>query len=103
MFSAALYARVRFSLPVLHTGPRVQRASGIPFSLILRDNDMQTSGRSRRENADAHLLFEIESGMSQRHCEPTSRGQSMLTCIRYLKFESKNKLRRPGQAATRAP
>jgi hypothetical protein len=24
----------------------------------------------------------------------------MLTCIRYLKFESKNKLRRPGQAST---
>ena len=44
----------------LHTGPRVQRASGIPCSLIIsRDNETQTSGVSRRENADVWLLFDI--------------------------------------------
>ena len=62
MFSAALYARVRFFSHNLHTRPRVQRASGIPCSLILRDNEMQTSGASRRENADVYLLFEIRIG-----------------------------------------
>jgi hypothetical protein len=60
MFSAALYARVRFLYPILHTGPRVQRASGIPCSLNLGDNDTQSSGASRRENADVYLLFEIK-------------------------------------------
>src|SRR6188472_4169857 len=34
MFSAALYARVRFYSCHLHARPRVQRASGIPCSLI---------------------------------------------------------------------
>src|SRR6188508_294295 len=48
MFSAALYARVRFYSYNLHTRPRVQRASGIPCSLPWRDNDIQTSGRSCR-------------------------------------------------------
>ena len=43
----------------LHTGPRVQRASGIPCSLIIsRDNETQTSGVSRRETADVYLLFD---------------------------------------------
>ncbi len=37
----------------------MQRASGIPCSLIIsRDNEMQTSGVSRRETADVYLLFE---------------------------------------------
>ncbi len=38
----------------------MQRASGIPCSLFWRDNDRQSSGKSCRENADVHLLFEIE-------------------------------------------
>jgi len=59
MFSAALYARVRYYSCILHTRPRVQRASGIPCSLFLRDNDRQASGKSCRENASAYLLFEI--------------------------------------------
>ena len=59
MFSAALYARVRFFRTTSHTRPRVQRASGIPCSLFLRDNDMQTSGESCREKADVYLLSEI--------------------------------------------
>jgi hypothetical protein len=54
-----------FSLPNLHTGPRVQRASGIPCSLNLGDNDTQSSDRSCRENADAYPLFEIEPNC---HC-----------------------------------
>jgi hypothetical protein len=60
MFSAALYAHVQLSLSNLHMRPRVQRASGIPCSLIIsRDNDMQTSGWSCREKANVYLLFEI--------------------------------------------
>jgi hypothetical protein len=43
----------------LHTGPRVQRASGIPCSLRSRDNETQTSGEWCREIADVYLLFEI--------------------------------------------
>jgi len=42
----------------------VQRASGIPCSLVLsRENETQTSGVWRRENADVYLVFEnrIES------------------------------------------
>jgi hypothetical protein len=47
------------SFDPLHTGPRVQRASGIPCSLVLSgDNETQTSGVSRRENADLYLLLE---------------------------------------------
>jgi hypothetical protein len=50
---------VCFLSTLLHTGPRVQRASGIPCSLIIsRDNEMQTSGVSRRETADVYLLFD---------------------------------------------
>jgi len=48
-----------FLFDPLHTGPRVRRASGIPCSLVMsRDNETQTSGVWRRENADVHLLFE---------------------------------------------
>ena len=45
----------------LHMRPRVQRASGIPCSLIFRSGQRlcKTSGRSCRENADMHLPFEI--------------------------------------------
>src|ERR1700676_2837443 len=59
--SAALYARVRILCTTLHTRPRVQRASGIPCSLLFEGNDMQTSGASRRENADVYLLFDIRN------------------------------------------
>ena len=41
-----------------HTRPPVQRASGIPCSLIWGDNDRKTSGDIRRENADVYLVFE---------------------------------------------
>jgi hypothetical protein len=45
-------------LSVLHARPRVQRASGIPCSLILRDNESQTSGASCRGKADVYPVFE---------------------------------------------
>src|SRR5882757_3111005 len=55
-----------FSFTHLHTRPRVQRASGIPCSLIiLRDNETQTSGASRREKANVHLLFGNQMELSQ--------------------------------------
>jgi hypothetical protein len=44
---------------ILHTGPRVQRASGIPRALKARDSFSQTSGASRRENAKLY----------PRHCD----------------------------------
>ena len=60
MFSAALYARVQLFRTTSHTGPRVQRASGIPCSLVFEgDNDRHTSGKSCREMADVHLLSEV--------------------------------------------
>ena len=60
MFSAALYARVRFLL--VHFAHETAGAARIRHSLLTRfsrDNDMQTSGRSYRENADVYLLFEM--------------------------------------------
>ena len=52
-----LYARVRVFVHVLHTRPRVQRAPGIPRALCLegKENDQQTSGKSRREIAKPRL------------------------------------------------
>jgi hypothetical protein len=48
----------------------VQRASGIPCSLFIsRDNETQTSGASRRENADLYLLFDIRIEFLPRYCE----------------------------------
>ena len=52
-------------------------AARIRHSLLplLRDNETQTSGVSRRENADVYLLFEIRIEMSLRHCERSDRGR----------------------------
>src|SRR3954447_24749806 len=44
MFSAALYAHVRTSLCTLHMRSRVQRASGIPCSLVLGRNGFAEPG-----------------------------------------------------------
>jgi len=54
-----LYARVRFLLHIF--AHETAGAARIRHSLLplLRDNETQASGRSCRENADAHLLFEI--------------------------------------------
>ena len=59
MFSAALYARVQLFL--YHFAHETAGAARIRHSLLplRRDNDRQTSGASRRENADVYLLFEI--------------------------------------------
>lgn len=45
-----LYARVRTSLCILHTGPRVQRAPGLPcaLSFLRRQTTRDNSGASRR-------------------------------------------------------
>src|SRR6267154_2047268 len=40
-----------------------------PAPSSLRDNDMQTSGASRRENADVYPLFDIRIEFPPRHCE----------------------------------
>src|SRR5882757_3108155 len=55
----------------------------------LRDNETQTSGVSRRENADVYLLFEIRIEMSLRHCERSEaihftkqRKSGLLRCAR---------------------
>jgi hypothetical protein len=37
--------------------------------LLSRDNDTQTSGASRRENADLYLLFDIRIEFLPRYCE----------------------------------
>jgi hypothetical protein len=60
MFSAALYARVRFLyLPFAHGTAGAARIRHSLLPLSSRDDDTQTSGASRRENADVYLLFEI--------------------------------------------
>src|SRR5215204_4002135 len=58
--SAALYARVRQCANFRHTRPRVQRAPGIPCALCSLGgaNELENSGKSCRENADVHPLFE---------------------------------------------
>jgi len=62
MLPLNLYARVRILYVHLHARPRVQRAPGFPCALhLLRERKVtQSSGDSRRENADPYLtLFEI--------------------------------------------
>jgi hypothetical protein len=51
-----LYARVRTSLCSLHTGPRVQRAPGLPCALSCQSGQAarHNSGASRRENTPAY-------------------------------------------------
>jgi hypothetical protein len=56
MFSAALYARVRTFLCTLHTRSRVQRASGIPCSLVLGRNGINHSGAWRREIVETYPI-----------------------------------------------
>jgi hypothetical protein len=52
-----LYARVRISLCIWHTRPRVQRAPGIPCSLFVEGQCFcKTSGKSCREKAGARAL-----------------------------------------------
>ena len=50
-----------FFCATLHTRPRVQRAPGVPCSLFsMRDNEVQTSGNSCRENAEVHHLRSLK-------------------------------------------
>ena len=60
MFSAALYARVRNLLPIAH---ETAGAARIRHSLLPHffegDNEMKTSGRSCRENANLYPLLRL--------------------------------------------
>ena len=59
MFSAALYARVHFLfLPLAHETAGAARIRHSLLPRLLGDNDRQTSGVMRRENADVYLVFE---------------------------------------------
>jgi hypothetical protein len=76
MLSAALYAHVRILLPIAH---ETAGAARIRHSLLPHffegDNEMKTSGRSCRENADAHQLFEkVNSEVGSSHAARTSTG-----------------------------
>ena len=61
MFSAALYARVRVFLKheFAHETAGAARIRHSLLPLFSRDNDMQTSGVSRRENVAVYPLVEI--------------------------------------------
>ena len=48
MLRLYLYARVRISLHLLHTGPRVQQAPGIPCALLFGRMNLQSPGETRR-------------------------------------------------------
>jgi hypothetical protein len=61
MFSAALYARVRFFYPICTRDRGCGAHPAFPAPSCLRDNETQTSGASRREIKYVYLVFEIES------------------------------------------
>jgi hypothetical protein len=56
VFPLNLYARVRFALCILHMGPRVQRAPGLPCALylFLGERFINDSDASRREIANTY-------------------------------------------------
>jgi len=61
VFRLYLYARVRFSICLLHTRPRVQRAPGIPCSLIWRERNF-SKARAQFASREGEAAFsEIES------------------------------------------
>src|SRR2546423_6782366 len=68
MFSAALYAHARTTSTIAHeiAGAARIRHSLRPLISRGRENNLQTSGAMRRENAK---LF-------PRHCEPTGRANA---------------------------
>ena len=79
MFSAALYARVQFSLHYSHTRSRVQRASGIPCALYLKRADdfeklrAQSVARMRTHVSTRHpgcLKFESVATHSLANAPP---------------------------------
>src|SRR6187402_297825 len=90
MFSAALYARVQPFCTISHTRPRVQRASGIPCSLLFEGQRNAKLGQIvPRERGRVSELLKIESHLSQRHCErseaihlTTQRKNGLLRCAR---------------------
>ena len=93
MFSAALYARVRFYSYILHTRPRVQRASGIPCSLLFR-------GRTKRKPR-AQSRREIEKA-----CFKNTRCQRIKRCRIFVRAGTQRPARvqfSPPQIAPRQP
>jgi len=60
MLRLYLYARVRVLKRKLHTGPRVQRAPGLPCALHVPEGQkkMQTSGDPRREIMGSRPMFD---------------------------------------------
>ena len=68
-----LYARVRFCCALLHTRPRVQRAPGIPCSLVSRGAIfVQNFGRSAPRECGS---------VSERHCDPLARND-VFSCLK---------------------
>jgi hypothetical protein len=55
--SAALYARVRIFLRLLHTRPRVQRAPGIPCALCLEGRGNSIASLGQIEPRDREVVF----------------------------------------------
>ena len=67
MFSAALYARVRFLLVhFAHETAGAARIPAFPAPSLSRDNDMQSSGESCRENAATVIASAAKQSILQR-------------------------------------
>jgi hypothetical protein len=62
VFRLYLYARVRFCHVHLHTGPRVQRAPGLPCALCFREGEKLMANLGRNASRDREVV-------SIRHCE----------------------------------
>src|SRR5260221_8186278 len=64
--------------PPLRTGPRVQRASGIPCSLFLEGEPLEDSGALRRGNANARHALKCQNMAASmanfRHTMTAKRG-----------------------------
>src|SRR6266436_774646 len=69
---------VRATTTLLRTGPRVQRASGIPCSLFFEGDPLEASGALRRGNANARHALKcqnIAASMANfRHTMTAKRG-----------------------------
>src|SRR3981189_1235878 len=81
MFSAALYARVRTFLCTLHTRSRVQRASGIPCSLVFGRAKISSnhSGAMRREIVDLRLM--PDTVIASEAKQSIARRQERMDCF----------------------
>ena len=69
MFSAALYARVQLFCTILHTRPRVQRASGIPCSLFGETTICKPRAIRAARRRTCICCLESTPEVHARHCE----------------------------------